>query len=275
MQYQVTATIVTYNNDKSILLKTINSFLFTSLNVKLFIVDNSPSTSLKDLCVDKRIEYFSSGCNKGFGAGHNIILKQYGILGKYHIVLNPDIYFEKGQLEKMVDYMDKNSLVGLLMPKIIYPNGNLQYLCKLLPTPRDWIFRRFLSFLPTTQKRDEMFELRFTKYDKEMNIPYLSGSFMFLRSSIIEEIGLFDEGIFMYGEDTDLSRRIHKRYKTIFFPEAVVTHEFQKASHKSVRLLWIHIKAAIYYFNKWGWLFDKDRSKINNRVLKELGYDEY
>ena len=37
------------------------------------------------------------------------------------------------------------------MPKVIYPDGNIQYLCKLLPTPRDWVFRRFLSFLPSTE----------------------------------------------------------------------------------------------------------------------------
>ena len=74
----------------------------------------------------------------------------------------------------------------------------------------------------------------------------------------------------MYLEDIDLNRRIHCAYKTIFFPEAVVVHEYQKASYKNIKLLKAHIKSAIYYFNKYGWLFDKERKIVNAEVLKEI-----
>lgn len=60
-------------------------------------------------------------------------------------------------------------------------------------------------------KLNNRFEMRFSGYDKEMNVPYLSGCYMFLRTSVVEEIGVFDEGIFMYGEDTDLNRRIYQK----------------------------------------------------------------
>ena len=86
---------------------------------------------------------------------------------------------------------------------------------------------------------------------------------MFLRKSTIEDIGLFDEGIFMYGEDTDLNRRIYQKYKTLYYPKVTIIHDFEKGSHKNLRLLWIHIKAAIYYLNKWGWVFDNERTRIN------------
>ena len=52
---------------------------------------------------------------------------------------------------------------------------------------------------------------------------------MLIRSSILPEIGVFDEGIFMYGEDTDLSRRIHQKHKTVFYPKAIVVHHFRKS----------------------------------------------
>ena len=71
------------------------------------------------------------------------------IESKYHIVVNPDIYFEEGTIESLTEYMDNNPDVGQIMPKVFYPNGELQYLCKLLPTPSDLIFRRFL---PKTKK---------------------------------------------------------------------------------------------------------------------------
>jgi GT2 family glycosyltransferase len=82
---------------------------------------------------------------------------------------------------------------------------------------------------------------------------------MFIRTKIFKEIGLFDERFFMYLEDTDLCRRIGEKYKTIYYPEAIVYHEYAKGSYRSNELLKIHIESAIKYFNKWGWFSDKER----------------
>jgi len=143
-----------------------------------------------------------------------------------------------------------------------------------LPTPYDWIGRRFNPIKSLIDKRNNLFELRFTGYDKIMEVPYLSGCFMFLRLSIIKEVGLYDEHIFMYGEETDLCRRIISHgYQTVFYPEAEIIHEFQKGSHKSFKLTWIGMQSAIYYFNKWGWFFDKTRDQINRKTLQLLNYN--
>lgn len=263
--YQITATIVTYSNDSEVLLKTINSFYNTSLDVFLYIVDNSKKDTLRNILTEfNKLEYLFMNSNKGFGVGHNVILQNPNRMGKYHLILNPDIILKKRALEVLYDYMEKNEDVGNVMPRIIYPNGNLQYLCKLLPTPLDWIGRMFIPIRSIKNKINNNFEMRFADYDKEMNVPYLSGCFMFLRKSAIEEIGIFDEGIFMYGEDTDLNRRIYQKYRTMYYPKVTITHAFEKGSHKNLRLFWIHIKAAIYYLNKWGWFFDKERKKINS-----------
>jgi GT2 family glycosyltransferase len=270
----ITACIVLYKNDTQIISNAINSFLNTSLDAKLFLIDNSPEDDLKILDNDLRIEYIHNPSNPGFGAAHNIAIKKAIEMGAiYHLVLNPDVYFIAGTIDKIVQYMDSNALTGNLMPKVYYPNGTIQHLCKLLPTPNDWIGRRFNPFKNMVEKRNEKFELRFTGYSQTMEVPYLSGCFMFLRVDAIKNVGFFDEGIFMYGEEADLCRRlINKGYKTIFFPEATITHEFEKGSHKSWRLTWIGIKSAIYYFNKWGWFFDKERKQINNLTLQKLGY---
>lgn len=264
--YEITATIVAYRNSDSVLLKTINSFLNTKMEVRLYIVDNSPTNQLKDISDDTRVEYIFMNSNNGFGAGHNVIMRNPEKMGKYHLVLNPDVSFETGALEKLYDYMKTNPDVGNVMPKIVYPNGDLQYLCKLLPTPKDWIIRMFLPIKSLKNRIDYNLEMHFADYSREMNVPYLSGCFMFLRRSVIEQIGVFDEGIFMYGEDTDLNRRIYKKYRTMYYPEVTINHSFEKGSHKSFKLLWIHIKAAIYYLNKWGWFFDKERTAINKSV---------
>jgi len=100
----------------------------------------------------------------------------------------------KALLKKIYDYASRNTDVAQLMPKVLYPNGRLQYTCKLIPSPVDLLIR----LLPKNffRKRRENFELRFTGYNKEMNIPYLSGCFMFFRCEALRQIGLFDERFF-------------------------------------------------------------------------------
>lgn len=265
----ITASIVTYNNPITMLDLAIKSFLNTKLDVKLYIIDNSPTNSLGRMLSYPQVEYFYMNSNKGFGAGHNYILRDHASkMGKYHLVLNPDVSFEKGTLESLYNYMEINQDVGNVIPKVIYPNGDLQYVCKLLPTPKDWIIRMFIPFHFLKQKINYNFEMQYADFNKEMNVPYLPGCFMFLRKSVIEDVGVFDEGIFMYGEDTDLNRRIYMKYRTMYYPEAIIVHKLEKGSHKSFHLLWIHIKAAIYYMNKWGWIFDGQRNLINKKIKR-------
>jgi len=271
---QINASIVLYHNKTEKLLKAINSFLNTNLKVKLYLIDNSSNDDLKELTkIDERIEYIFNNVNLGYGSAHNIAMKKSIADGTpYHIVLNPDIYFENNVLENLYDYMEKNKDVGNISPKVLYPNGKIQYLTKLLPTPIDLIFRRFISSNKWKEKRSKKYELRFTGYKNIANIPSLSGCFMFLRTSTLKEIGLFDEIFFMYLEDNDLNRRIHSKYKTIFYPKISIVHEYAKESYSNKKLLMYHIKSAIYYFNKWGWFFDKERDEINDRCLNELKY---
>jgi hypothetical protein len=96
--------------------------------------------------------------------------------------------------------------------------------------------------------------MRETGYNKIMEVPILSGCFMFLRTDIFTSIGGFDERFFMYLEDFDLTRRMGEKSKTIFFPEVEIVHAHAKESYKNKKMMWIHIKSTIKYFNKWGWL---------------------
>ncbi len=263
MKYDITSSIVTCKTDPKILQKAIDSFLNTKMAVRLIVVDNKPDDDIRQICNDNKIEYVFNNANLGYGAGHNIAIRKILERSKYHLVINPDIYFPSGNLEKLYDFMESNKDVGLIMPKILYPDGSLQYLCKKLPTPFDLICRRFIpSFLkPLFRKRLECYEFRNMDYDRILQVPSLSGCFMFMRTDVFQTIGMFDERFFMYAEDLDLCRRIGGKYKTIYFPGAFVYHEYAKGSYKSNKQLMFHINSAIKYFNKWGWFFDEERKK--------------
>lgn len=270
----ITASIVTYHNNETELKEAIDSFLNTELDVKLFISDNSKDKNIEKLCVDKRVEYIYNNSNNGFGAGHNVAIKKsLDLESKFHLVINPDTFYNKGNLEKIISFMELNKDIGLLMPKILYPNGEIQYICKLLPTPFNLFARGFLPKFKCFEKINDNFEMRFTKYEKPMLVPYISGCFMVFRTEVFDKVGLFDENIFMYLEETDITRRImDKGYKTVMYPEAIVYHHWAKGNHNNRKLKIINIQSGIYYFNKYGWFFDRKRKKINEEILKNWKY---
>ncbi len=252
----ITGAIVLFNNNREVLKAAIDSFLNTHLIVKLYLIDNSPNLSLADIINEDRVEYIKLPQNIGFGAAHNIAFKKaFELNSDYHLVLNPDIYFDPGTIEKIVDFMESNHDVGHLMPKVLYPDGGLQFLCKTNPTIFDLFARRFL---PSTiqklfSKRMAQYECQDRDYQSIMyDIPYLSGCFMFLRVSKLKEVGLFDERIFMYIEDADLTRRFLEKSRTVYYPLVEVFHLFAKGSHKSWKLTWYSIHGAFVYFKKWG-----------------------
>ena len=271
---KLSASIVLYNTKTEDLKRVINSYFSYKGEKQLFLIDNSPTDRLKEIhkvYPNNYIYYIFNNENMGYGKAHNIAIKKSIEQNlPYHIILNPDIIIEKDVLEKLANYMELHPEVGNIMPKIIYPDGELQYLCKLLPSPIDLIFRRFIPIKKWKDAINRKYELHSFEYDKIMNIPNLSGCFMFLRTEALKKVGLFDENIFMYLEDIDLNRRIFSKYKTIYYPDATVIHEHQKESYKNKKLLKVHIQSAIYYFNKYGWFFDKERTNINRNVLREL-----
>jgi GT2 family glycosyltransferase len=117
--------------------------------------------------------------------------------------------------------------------------------------------------------RNARYEMHASGYDKQMNVPYLSGCFMLLRTQAAAEVGLFDERYFMYPEDMDLTRRIHRRYQTIYYPEVSIVHEHSKASYKSLKMFGIHAINMCRYFNKWGWFVDAERERFNRAAIQD------
>jgi len=262
------ASIVLYNHTISEIAPLIETLKKAGVVSEIFLLDNSlkPTPEFELL----QLTYIFNNKNLGYGAAHNIAIRHtFEQNIPFHLVINPDIAFDPDILDEIVRYMNNNPDIGHLMPKVYYPNGGIQYLCKLLPTPFDLIFRRFFPKSWTRNKTAE-FEMRATGYDKIMDVPYLSGSFMFLRTEALQKVGIFDERFFMYPEDIDLTRRIHKKYRTIFFPEVSIIHKHAQGSYINIKMLFIHISNMIKYFNKWGWIFDKERKQTNKEIMRQF-----
>ncbi len=268
-EMKLTASVVTYNTDESELQTCLDSMLNDGIE-KVYVSDNSEKDSLRSFCEGReRVEYIFNNSNLGYGSGHNIAIRKAREEGSsYHLVINADVYFSRGVIPSIVEYMESNGDVAMVHPKVFYPNGELQYTVRLLPSPKNLIFRRFLPS-SSVEKMNYTYLLQFADHDKEMNIPYHQGSFMFFRMSSFDKVGLFDERFFLYPEDIDITRRMHKHFRTMYYPKVQVVHKHCAASYKSKKMLLIHMKNMIKYFNKWGWIFDSERKSWNKRIIEE------
>lgn len=280
----ITASIVTYNNNLLDLEGVLRSLLNSPVQT-LWIVDHSDEFMRlgEELLEYKRkddvylqhegrgfrLEYIKQS-NKGYGGGHNIALRKAMEEGsQYHLVVNPDVWFGAEVIPALWRLMDDDETIAQVMPKVLYLNGSVQHLAKLLPTPLD-LFGRFFMPGKLISKRNGRFELRHSGYDKMMNVPFLSGCFMFFRVSALQSEGIFDERFFMYMEDVDITRRLHAKYKTLFFPSVNIYHRFSRLSYHKWHLSLVHMVSVMKYFNKWGWIYDRGRIYYNKRLQKEL-----
>ncbi len=264
----LSVSIVTYETPPEELSPLLEDLARSKRPVEVMVVDNSPTEALRPVVEGAGVRYLPAGRNLGFGGGHNLAMRQALRASRYHLVCNPDVRFGPEVLGALERFMDASPDVGLVMPRVLYPDGREQRLCKRLPTPADLLLRRFLGPLGKRllRRSAEAYELRHVDLSMPREIPSLSGCFMFLRASVLRETGLFDPRFFMYMEDVDLCRRIGAVARTVFYPTVSVTHGYAKGSYSNPRLLRYHVESALRYFNKWGWLVDPGRRALNART---------
>ena len=264
-------SIVLYRPDVQRLKRLLDELTNIQSLRSIWLLDNSPEPS-PELAQNiqyptSNIQYLFNNANLGYGRAHNIALREsIAEQTEFHLVINDDIEVKAADIDALHNFMTANPQVGQLMPRVVYPDGTTQYLAKRLPTPLDVFGRRFLP-KALMRKRNERYELRqLVDQNKPLNVPYLSGCFMFLRTEAVSQAGLFDERYFMYPEDIDLTRTIHRDWLTLYYPAVTIVHNHAKGSYHNLRLLWVHIVNMCRYFNKWGWFHDPERKIYNNEL---------
>lgn len=270
LSQHITASIVLYNHSAQEVTPLFEELAKCSALSEWFVVDNGGAAEASAVAESHGGRGLHPGRNLGFGGGHNLALKQSLGVSKYHIIVNPDIYFSGEVIESLYNFMEDHPDVGWVMPRIEYPDGTDQGLHKRLPGPVDLIVRRFLGragemLFPGMWARYELGDVDMTV---SREVPCLSGCFIFLRTSVLQEVGMFDERFFMYMEDVDLCRRVGRVSKCVYYPYVSVTHGYAKGSYSSLKLLRYHVQSAFRYFSKWGWFFDVERKLLNQRICK-------
>ena len=256
MQDIISICIVAYNNYDDIQNAIISIERNTKVTKKIYIVDNGVSISSKEskeefkkfINLYNDIFYVDSGSNVGFGAGHNKVIEI--IDSKYHAIVNPDIILTEDSFKKIVDYMNDNEDVGMVIPKIVDENGQLQKVYRRELTVFDMFIRMFCKKMFIT--RQDKHTLQDQDYSKPFCVPFGQGSFLVIKTDLFKSLEGFDDEYFMYLEDADLCKRVNHESKLMYFPGTSVIHKWEKGSHKDKTLFKYHLNSMIKYFRKWG-----------------------
>lgn len=265
---RLTASLVLFNNPPELFEKAIASYIEGADDGLLHVVDNSPVPLSSTWFSHPRVRHVHTKRNLGFGAGHNVAIRQLAEDG-VHLLLNPDVEFDGTVLPALREAMRTSPAVTALMPRIVFPDGTPQHLCKLLPTPFDLFARRFLPS-GMRERLNRTYELRSLPLDRPSIVPTLSGCMLMVRTADLTAIGGFDERYFMYMEDVDLVRRLGDRGEICFLPAVQATHAYGKGSYRNRKLLGYHLASAMRYFSKWGWFLDKTRRQRNAAAMRRL-----
>ncbi len=250
MDRKITGCIVTYNN-----IRTIDKAVRTVLNCtkcdfKLYAVDNGSTDGTPEYIEERfpEVTVLRTGENIGFGAGHNFIIDRLD--SDYHAVINPDVILKDDIISNMADYLDSHPECGMLSPKILFPDGRDQILGKRVPLPQYLVASRLRGKEPgKTLSKYAMLDCDLSEPTQIQNA---TGCFMFIRTSLFKELGGFDERYFMYFEDCDLTRKVNSVSKVLFYPYAVVYHEWGRESKKNFKLKMVQVSSMLKYYAKWG-----------------------
>jgi GT2 family glycosyltransferase len=222
------------------------------------VVDNGESEDAKALVAQfPRFRYvLNPRGNAGFGNAHNFAFSELP-KAPLHAVVNPDVRFEPDALVRLIERISTAQDIMLAGPALFHADGSRQYLCKRYPSIRALIARRILSRAMADWSGlaadADYFEMRDVDYDAMIEPEFMSGALMLFKREAYLRLHGFDERLFLYFEDCDITMRTREFGRAVYVPGAHVTHDWARGSHRSLYLTWITIVSLFKLFNKHGW----------------------
>jgi len=255
----VSVITLTWNSEKYIsafIGTLINDLRNTGWEYEIFVIDNGSKDSTLDILhswelIESNLRVIKMKKNVGTTRSRNIGLRLSS--GKYIVILDSDMEIPKGSLEKWIEGFkiipSKN--IGLIAPKLVYPDGTLQISARRFPTIASKFARLFdIEWL---QERTDIWPEVIE--EKIVPVPYAISAAWIVKREVFEDIGLFDEHIFYAPEDAEFCTRMwSNNWEVWYYPKAQIIHHTQRITKKRPfsKLGIKHIEGLLYYWIKYG-----------------------
>lgn len=219
---KVIAIVVTYNR-KYLLKECINSILKQDYsNCEVLIVDNNSSDGTKEYIVNElknnKVHYINTGFNLGGAGGFNFGMKEAYKLGcDFMWIMDDDCIVHNDSLKKLLEADNKlNGEYGFLSSKVLWKDNSI---C-IMNIPK----RSFSKWLKDYKKNMQTIEMA----------SFVS---LFIKTDIVEEMGLPIKEFFIWTDDWEYTRRISRKYKCYFVSDSIVTHKSKENIGASIAIV--------------------------------------
>ncbi len=222
-------------------------------SMEVFVVDNASADGTSEMIETRfpSVKLIKSSENLGFSRGNNVAIGQ--ATGRYVALVNPDVILFPGCLDALADFLDENPKVGNAGPRVFNPDMSQQSTCRRFPTlwnnfcsasRLERVFKGFRFFAG-----EHMF---YFAHDRTLSVDVIVGCFSMIRREALDEVGLLDEGLFMYGDDVDWCRRARNAgWDVVFYPGARAIHDRGKTTAPfPVHFAVAQQRSVLYYWKK-------------------------
>ena len=165
----------------------------------------------------------------GYAANLNVGIARTS--GDALVAANPDAVPEPGAVSALLDFMQAHERCGIAGPRMVYPDGRSQASRRRFPTVSGTVVRR--TPLRRMMRQRRHYHLDEPQPQEPVQCDWMLGGFLLLRRSMLEELGGFDAGFRLYGEDIDLQyRAMQAGWERWYVPAAVVRHAHQAVTDR-------------------------------------------
>jgi GT2 family glycosyltransferase len=249
-----TAVIIVSYNTRELTLQAVAAArkATVGLDARVIVADNGSTDGTAEAvrAADPEVTVLVNPDNPGYGAAVN---RAAAAWPSAHVcAMNADVVLEPESLLTLRRFLDANQACGLVGPALVHADGTPQPSAKRFPTLGFALGEVFglHSLAPRTR-----WVRRFYYEDRDLardgRVDTVSGSMMLLRGEAFDAVGRFDEGFWMYFEETDLCRRLQNRgHAVALCPAAQAVHQHGASTRQtSVRLVEYYL-SYVRYFRK-------------------------
>jgi len=267
----MTLSIVIVNYNAERLLKGCLESVYAGTNgtpLDVWVVDNHSRDRSVAMVKSQfpTVRVIENESNVGFSRANNLVVSQSR--SDYILLLNPDTLIIEDGIERMVKFMEAHPEAGIAGCKVLNRDGTLQLACRRsIPTPEVAFYRLTgLSKLFPKSRIMAKYNMTYRSPDETQEVDAVSGSFLMIRRSVVEQIGLLDERFFMYGEELDWCLRAKRAgWAVMYYPGAQIVHYKGESTKYNSRKAAVEFYRAMYLFHKKH--FAADYSPVTNSLI--------
>lgn len=258
----MTLSIVILNyKTKGLLKQAVRGVLSAKLpfESELIVVDNHSQDSSVDMMRQTfpQVTLITSNRNRGHSGGVNLGLAR--TKGEFVLIMNTDVALFTQAVEELIVYLRQHPRVGLVAPRLLNPDGSVQWSCYRFSSIVPVLRRLPLGALPMIRRLLRRYVMADWDHLDSRPVGWVLGACMLLRRDAVDQVGYFDERFFLYFEDVDLCRRLWQAGWEVHYDaqaEMIHYHRRLSAAHAGLGGVLsyptrVHIRSWWQYLKKY------------------------